>query len=315
MEGNYNESYWADQAFPDSYRQAFVSASRQFAEHCNARKWNQTNFLCFFNGKNSFKKRGWSHESSVWLMDEPANFQDYWALRWFGLAFHEGADSAAGAARMLFRADISRPQWQRDALDGILDYNVVAGGAFARYRRLVLDRKREFGQIVIPYGGTNNLQQSNMQPVGWCLDSWTLGGDGVLPWQTIGNGDSWKKADELSLFYPGEPAGQKEPIPSIRLKAYLRGEQDVEYLALLADVQKQSQLQMGRRVRQAISLTAVRKGTGFAGEDAGVIDFDSLKPQEVWALRVRVGELLSAAHPPARRQIVELGRQMSRRAG
>ncbi len=162
----------------------------------------------------------------------------------------------------------------------------------------------EFGQIVIPYGGTNNLQQSNMQPVGWCLDSWTLGGDGVLPWQTIGDEGSWKKADELALFYPGEPAGQKQPIPSIRLKAYLRGEQDVEYLALLADVEKQSQLQMGRRIRQAIPLNAVRKGTGFAGEDAGLIDFDSLRPQDVWALRVRVGELLSAAHPAPQRQIV-----------
>ena len=33
MEGNYKGGYWADQAFPDSYRRAFVSASRQMAEH------------------------------------------------------------------------------------------------------------------------------------------------------------------------------------------------------------------------------------------------------------------------------------------
>ena len=33
MEGNYNGGYWADQAFPESYRRAFVSASRQIAEH------------------------------------------------------------------------------------------------------------------------------------------------------------------------------------------------------------------------------------------------------------------------------------------
>ena len=29
MEGNFNGDYWADRAFPDSYRQAFVAASRR----------------------------------------------------------------------------------------------------------------------------------------------------------------------------------------------------------------------------------------------------------------------------------------------
>ncbi|HXE55028.1 MAG TPA: hypothetical protein VN541_18545, partial [Tepidisphaeraceae bacterium] len=35
MAGNYNGSYWADQAFPAAYRQTFVEVSRQFAEHFN----------------------------------------------------------------------------------------------------------------------------------------------------------------------------------------------------------------------------------------------------------------------------------------
>ena len=165
----------------------------------------------------------------------------------------------------MFRCDISRPEWQRDALDDVLDYNVVGGGAFRPVSRLVLERKRSLGQIVVRLRRHNDRHQSNMQPVGWCLDSWTLGGDGVLPWQTIGNDDSWKKADALSLFYPGEPAGQKEPIPSVRLKAVSRGEQDVEYLTLLAKVEKQSQLTLGRRVRKAITLAGVKKGTRFYG--------------------------------------------------
>src|SRR4029077_8932728 len=44
MQGNYNGDYWADRAFPNSYRSTFVSASRQFAEHMNAREWNDTLF-------------------------------------------------------------------------------------------------------------------------------------------------------------------------------------------------------------------------------------------------------------------------------
>lgn len=330
MEGNYNGSYWADQAFPQSYRENFVSASKQFAEHFDHRKWNDTLFLGFFNGKNNYKERGWSRGSSPWLLDEPANFQDFWALHFFGTLFHEGVNHANGSefptsradpaasplapsrnlqrpgAKMLFRADISRPQWQRDALDDVLDYSVVAGGEFHRYHRLVMDRKRRLGQVVLPYGTANDPADSNVQPLAWCWDSWTLGGDGVLPWQVIGNANSWKSADATSLFYPGGPAGQKTPMPSIRLKAFLRGEQDVEYLVLLSQLEKESQLLFGRRVREAISLTGQRRGTGFTGgEDAGVIAFDHLRPQDLWAIRVQIGEVISSRHPEAKNKLVD----------
>ena len=297
MEGNYNGSYWADQAFSPSYRQNFVEVSREFAEHFNQKKWDRTKFLGFFNGKNNYKEQGWSHGSSPWLLDEPSNFQDFWALHWFGQAFHEGIDPIRGRAQMLFRCDISRPQWQRDLLDDVLNYNVVGGAAFHQYHRLVIDRKRQFHQTVIPYGTTNDPADSNMQPVGWCLDSWTLEGDGVLPWQVIGSPESWKHGEATCLFYPGDLVGSKEPIPSIRLKAYLRGEQDVEYLVLLAKHEHQSQRQLGQRVRNLLNLSARHKATGFtADEDAGVIEFANFKPQDAWRLRERIAAVLSAGH-------------------
>ena len=188
------------------------------AEHFRDRGWNDTLFHGFLNNKVDFKKNGWSRGSSVWLLDEPASFQDFWALRYFALAFHEGVNQArrhgggdgrvAPAAsssdrfpRMVFRADISRPQWRRDVLDGLLDYHVV-GSAMREYPRLVFDRKRALGEIVVEYGGTNPVTASNLQPVSWSLDAWTLGADGVLPWQTVGNAESWRKGDELALFYP-----------------------------------------------------------------------------------------------------------------
>jgi hypothetical protein len=59
-------------------------------------------------------------------------------------------------------------------------------------------------------------------------------------------------------------------------------------------------------VREALRLAGQHKGTGFPGEDAGVIHFAQLKPQEVWALRVRVGEVLSEAAPAPKRRLVEL---------
>jgi hypothetical protein len=283
-----------------------VEISRQFAEHINRKSWNDTLFQFFLNGKNDFKKNGWSRGSSPWLLDEPASFQDYWALRYFGVAFHEGANQSRGQAKLVFRSDISRPQWQRNTFDGLLDYNVV-GGAFRTYRRMVLDRKQAHGEIVVEYGSANAIDESNMQAVGWSIDSWALGSDGVLPWQTIGTNDSWSRADTLSLFYPPRPGKDAGPIPSVRLKAFRRGQQDVEYLTLYAFTKGEPRWAVGQRVREALKLTGERKGTGFAGgEDAGVIHFANLRPQDVWELRTRIGRALSQAKPAAKAKLVDL---------
>jgi hypothetical protein len=301
IEGNYNGDYWADHAFTPGYRKAFVEASRQFAEHLHARGWKDTLFQGFLNNKVDYKARGWSRGSSPWLLDEPANTQDFWALRYFGAAFHEGVNQASGPAKLAFRADISRPQWQRDILDGLLDYNVV-GGAMREYRRIVLDRKADEGQVVVEYGSSNAIEESNMQPVGWCLDAWSLGVDGVLPWQTIGRAESWSTADPLSLFYPSRDGGG--PSPSIRLKAYRRGQQDVEYLTLLGQLGGEPRWAVGQRIREELKLAGERRTAG--GEDAGQIRFARLRPQDEWALRVRVGEALSARHPTPKRRLVDL---------
>ena len=300
IEGNYNGDYWADRAFTPSYRKAFVEASRQFAGHLHAKKWADTLFQGFLNNKVDFKAKGWRRGSSPWLLDEPANTQDFWALRYFGSAFHEGINQATGPAKLGFRADISRPQWQRDILDGLLDYNVV-GGAMRAYPRIVLDRKESEGQVVVEYGSSNAIEDSNTQAVGWCIDAWTLGTDGVLPWQTIGRAESWTTADELALFYPSRNGG--EPSPSIRLKAYRRGQQDVEYLTMLAQYGREPRWAVARHAREQLRLEGERRTAG--GEDAGQIRFARLRPQDEWALRVRVGEALSALHPQPKRKLVD----------
>ncbi|HWE37653.1 MAG TPA: hypothetical protein VG406_13885 [Isosphaeraceae bacterium] len=305
IEPHYNGDSWADRAFDAEYRRAFVAASRAFADHIREKGWNETLFQCFFNGKNDFKRNGWSRATSPWLLDEPAHLQDFLALRYFGAAFHEGIRGHEGKAKLVFRADISRPQWQRDTLDGLLDYNVV-GGAMRPYHRIVLDRKREQGQVVVEYGSTNAVDEANTQPVGWSLDAWALGMDGVLPWQTVGGAESWTKADTLSLFYPS-PDGRGGPFPSIRLKAFRRGQQDVEYLTLWTILTRQPRWAVGRRVRESLQLVGERKGSGFnGGEDAGVVHYDRLRPRDLWALRVRIAQALDSAHPAARSRLLDL---------
>ena len=59
MDGNYNGNYWADQAFPDSYRQAFVAASREIAAGGAGQEVERDAFQGFLNNKNN---------SSAWLV-------------------------------------------------------------------------------------------------------------------------------------------------------------------------------------------------------------------------------------------------------
>ena len=252
------------------------------------------------NNKNNFKANGWSRGSSPWLLDEPANFQDFWALRYFARPSTRAStrrrerprsQASASSPRLVFRADISRPQWRRDSLDGLLDYHVV-GGAM---RDLSPPRLRSQAQLRRDRSGVRLdqlVEGSNVQPAAWCLDAWSLGTDGVLPWQTIGNSESWKQADELALFYP-HPAQDRPgrtaarplaPIPSIRLKAYRRGQQDVEYLTLWSQLHSQPRWAVGQQVRAALKLAGTRQSTGFAGgDDAGRIDYGRLRPQDIWA--------------------------------
>ena len=95
-------------------------------------------------------------------------------------------------------------------------------------------------------------------------------------------------------------------IPSIRLKAYRRGQQDVEYLTLWSRLHNEPRWAVGRQVRAALNLAGTRQGTGSTGaEDAGRIDYARLRPQDLWALRVRIGEALSQAHPAPARKLVD----------
>lgn len=305
MEGNYNGDYWADRAFPPTYRAATVEAARAISAHVDARKWTHTRFQFFLNNKNNFKARGWSRGSSPWLLDEPAHFQDFWALRYYGQAIHEGIAQASPAARLLYRADISRPMWQRDSLDGLLDYNVVSS-AMRPYHRLVSDRQRRTGELMLEYGGSNAVEASNLQPAAWCVDAWAMGCDGVVPWLTIGTAGAWATGEETCLLYPPR-RGEKEPTPSIRLKSYLRGQQDVEYLTLWSQLKGEPRWAAGAAVRRDLRLSGRREGTGFVGgEDAGRVSYAGLRPADLWQLRLRLGQALSAARPAPRKQLVPL---------
>lgn len=291
MEGNYRGGYWADKAFPESYRQAFVSAVEQYGDHFHSKGWTETLVHVYLNNKVDFKRKGWSRGSSPWLLDEPANFQDYWALNYFARAAKEGRIRSerkhpGNSARLLFRADISRPQWQRDTLDGLMDYGVISFSSFKEFRPLVLERKFRDKQTIVVYGSSNPIGMSNCMAVAWSWDAWCLGADGVVPWQTIGSSNSWKQTDELSLFYPHPDSASREPIPSIRLKAYCYGQQDTELLFQLAAKAGVTRYAFGEWLRPQLHLHATSRVAGEYQEPAAWNDYAGINAQSMHALRV-----------------------------
>ncbi len=154
MENNYNESYWAEEALSATYKQQWTSVAKQWNEHLVERGWTKPMYHVFLNNKVDFKARGWKRGSSPWLLDEPASFQDYLALRFYGDLLNKARPANSLSSPLLYRADISRPQWQRDLLDPVLQYNVCSHAAFRQYRRMVLDRKQRFAQLLMIYGSS-----------------------------------------------------------------------------------------------------------------------------------------------------------------
>ncbi|MFM8580663.1 MAG: hypothetical protein ACKOFW_04060, partial [Planctomycetaceae bacterium] len=249
IDAHYDGGYWADLALTDEYRAEFVAGVAEWARHLHERGWNKTQFQVYFNNKVNYKQRRWRDGSSPWILDEPASFQDFWAVGWYGHAVRSGLEQAGTpAAPLVFRIDVSRPQFQRDVFDPVLDYNVCAGAAGRRYRRLLLDNARRFGQQLVDYGTSNPITGSNVQPAAWCVESWARGADGILPWNTLGRPESWRKADQLAIFYPPAEGFSATVAPSLRLKAYLRGQQDVEYLALWQQATGQPRWAVGAEV-------------------------------------------------------------------
>jgi hypothetical protein len=149
------------------------------------------------------------------------------------------------------------------------------------------------------YGSANKIKSPNLQPVLWCISAWSKGAIGVLPWQTIGGKNCWKIAEQTALFYP-HSSGAK---PSVRLKAFTRGQQDVEYLTLLCDVFK---------VPRYVVVGWLSKMTDLEGSvhrsyeaDAGTVRFDNVNSTVLWKIRYCIGKMVSDKTPAYKRVLVD----------
>jgi hypothetical protein len=293
IEPHFHGGYWADAALDETYWREFARFSGLVAQHVKEKRWDATQFQFYLNDKIYHKGEKWSGSSAPWIFDEPTHTQDFFALQCFGRAFARGLASAGGATNVVFRVDVSRPQWQRDFLDGIAGVRVV-GSAFAAYEDRVLDTKRRFDEKLFLYATANAVGTSNTMPAAWCIDAWCRGADGVIPWQTIGTVASWTNGDPLALFYPPRDGRPGPPSPSLRLKAFRRGQQDVEYLALWAAKSGLPRSAIAARVREALDLSSNARAR-FA-DDAGELVYAGVTALALERLRRAVADAI--VRPP-----------------
>ena len=97
-----------------------------------------------------------------------------------------------------------------------------------------MDDRYRFGREYWHDASTNHPRQTNVSMRAWCWRVWLNEGDGLLPWSAVRGSAAWERAEPLTVCYPGTKFGKNEPSGSLRLKAYRRGQQDIEYLVLLA---------------------------------------------------------------------------------
>lgn len=270
------------EAFPPDYAQRFEDVTTQIAQHTVDQGWQATTFHGYLNDKYNYKDPAQGGRGvSWWLLDEPAHRDDWLALKWYGDLFRAGHQKVPGAP-LVWRADVSRPQWQRDYLDSSMDL-AVFGGEYFTYQRRMSDWLRDHNAVTWVYGTANPPGQSNLTLIGWCLRAWLAGADGVVPWNSIGNPGSYNQPDETGLMLPGAPVGVDGPLPSLRLLAFLAGQQEVERLALLAAQRGWTREQMAQALGSVLQLEVATESR-FA-EDAGTFRFDQLTPAQVERLR------------------------------
>jgi len=270
------------------YAETFVNILSDFIATASRNRWNRTGFQLYLNNKGSLKDTA----KAPWILDEPTEYWDYRALAYYAdLTRRAKGDNCP--VNLQYRIDISRPQFDRGELHRKADLWVVSTDAMRNYPRLIADRTEQTGEDIWVYGTTNRPEESSRQTYGWVIWAYRQGAKGVVPWQTVNkDGTALTQADQLGLFIFDKDADNRTAIRhSIRLKAYRRAQQDIEYLELLRHKLNLSDLQIRSFIDHYLDLSGDLLKQSEA--DAGTARYLNLSPNACHSLRIAALTLLT----------------------
>jgi hypothetical protein len=281
-----------EESFTPEYQDRYSAVVAQFAGHLEQRGWTKTNYFVYFNNKYYYKRPAQGGRGvSWWLLDEPNHRDDVRAISFLAWLTRRGLEKHPGAP-IILRTDISRVDWIRDLLAGQIDLNCVSRRLYEKNRYLLDDRRR-FGSSFWNYASTNHPRETNVAMRAWCWKAWLHGADGIVPWNAVRGAESWERAEPLTVFYPAAKFGRDEPFVSMRLKAFRRGQQDIEYLALLAKRKGWDRETIAAAVSDALDLSS--ESVTEWDEDAGIIRFRNVRDAQLDDVRLRVARLISGS--------------------
>lgn len=280
-----------DQAFSADYLAAFAAVEKQFVEHFKEKGWTQTEMQCFFGDKQTHRINYGSNH--WWTTDEPSFLHDWLALQYFDRLWIEGHPSP----QFVTRADISRPHWQGDFLDGVTQviyYGAGASSAADQIQRIHLHQRQSPLKVRF-YGSCNPDNQSNLATVAWLLDAYLNGADGALPWQTLGKETALDDNDASAyggnaLLVPASRFNQTV-VADMRLKALRDAEQIIEYLNILAQRRHLSREQLQAMVAGQFAL---KPSAAPANPTADTDSFTAPKAWQISELKRALAKLIES---------------------
>jgi len=238
-----------EQTIAPEYAAGFKAVTTQTVKHLDEKKWTRTAFQFFLNNKYYYKcpffldaangMTGGSTGKCYWLLDEPIDYDDMDANRYFLSLCKEGAkDAGASNVKLHYRTDVSNPHMVRGLWDGVVNLwccsflHEVAATALVRQKWLPEEQWSN-------YGGGIGVGADPVQQTGLFLTRYSWGCVYVLPyWTNFGERD-WRKPSDTSIYYTGVHYAGTEKVfdgalAGMRMKILRRAQQDIEYLNLLA---------------------------------------------------------------------------------
>jgi hypothetical protein len=285
IQDHWKHSLPIEESFPDAYAQAFVKIVRDFGTHFAEKGWTKTDYQIYLNNKNYIRYGRGETEGSWWCLDEPVFFDDFAAIRFFARLCRTAQKDVPGVP-LRFRIDLSRPQWRRGLLDGLIDLNAVSG-MYREYPRFVFGKQ---GEDVWSYSGFASPETAPESGRAWILQLFLDGADGAVPWLALGTPKAWSEPEDTAIILPPREGLEQRPYATLRLKLARRGQQDVELLRLLLARRKWAREELRLGVAAYLGLSGAFRQTST--EDAGQVDFDALDPDRFESYRRAVLDAL-----------------------
>jgi hypothetical protein len=263
--------------------------------HLKDQGYNQTDFQLYLNNKSIMS------DSIYWCLDEPMFRDDVVCLQMFGDMTRQVSDQCHPNPQLSYRIDLSRAEEAKDMLDKG-DLMVMAQKNLDDYGPMIKQHQRDYiprrsapdqPQVVWAYGGTVEPPGPPETNRAFCVKTYFRGCDGVVPWLTVCGDEGWDDTAKATygVFYPAlKKWGYNGCYGSLRLKAFRDGQQDAEYLTMLARETGATRQELEKALEPYAGFDGVV--TRANDLDAGRVSFTNATPEKLEAMRRVMGHNL-----------------------